>query len=69
MRGDPALAQLEGEVLGVKALVGTERDLTSGRQAIDHGQRRQPFGMAGSAGELGIDEQAVAVLHQPSDGG
>jgi hypothetical protein len=30
-----------------------------------HVERGQPLGMAGDAGEPGIDDQARAVLHQP----
>jgi hypothetical protein len=64
VRGHPALAQFHDEVPGIEAAVGSERDRADGRQPVEHRQRREPLGVAGGAGELGIDHQAVPVLHQ-----
>src|SRR5512132_1841498 len=63
VRGDAEFAQLHDEVVGVVALVGTER-LVAGREGFSHGERRQPLGRARGAGQLGIDGEPMAVLHQ-----
>src|SRR5512144_802100 len=63
VRGDAELAQLHDEAAGVVAFVGADR-LRAGRQGFGHGERRQSLGRARSAGQLGIDGEAVAVLHQ-----
>ena len=33
-------------------------------EPVEHRQRCEPLGVAGGAGEFGIDHQAVPVLHQ-----
>ena len=58
-------AQFIDEVLGVIALVGAERDRPRPVGArLDHVQRRDPLGMAVGLGQTGVDDEAVAVLHQ-----
>ena len=58
-------AQFIDEVLGVVGLVGAERDRPRSIAArLDHVQRRDPLGMAVGLGQAGVDNEAVAVLHQ-----
>ena len=58
-------AQFVDEVLGVVALVGAERDRPRPIGArLDHVQRRDPLGVAVGLGQTGVDDEAVAVLHQ-----
>src|SRR5689334_19523832 len=42
------------------------RVIASGLSArgLDHLERRQPFSMTGDAGQSGVDDEPVAVLHQ-----
>jgi hypothetical protein len=64
MRGHLALAQFHDEVPSVEPAIGGERHRTQGRQPVEHGPRCEPFGVAGGAGQLGIDHEPVPVLHQ-----
>ena len=53
------------QVLGVVGLVGAERDRRRPIGArLDHGRRCDPLGMAVGLGQTGVDDEAVAVLHQ-----
>ncbi len=66
MRAHVDCTQFLDEVGGIVALVGADRDgARAVGEALDHVERRQPFGMTRDAGEPGIDDQAGAVLHQP----
>src|SRR5690606_11715108 len=59
-------AQLVDEVLRVVSLVGAERD---GPRPVspgfDHVQCRHPLGITVGQSQAGIDQKAMAVLHQP----
>ena len=59
------LAQLHHEVRLVEALVAAQRArLRPVGAGCDHIQSRQPLGMAGDPRQTGVDQQAMAVLHQ-----
>ncbi len=64
MRRDVDLAQFGNEADHVVSLVRAQRDTVAPLQAFQHSQRRLPLGSAGGVGQQGIDDQAVAVLHQ-----
>ena len=58
-------AQFIDEVLGVVGFVGAQRDrLRPIGARLDHVQRRNPFRMAVGPSQTGVDQKAVAVLHQ-----
>src|SRR5262249_61330298 len=55
-------------VVGVIALVPTQRDATSARQAlIGHGHRGTPLGAAVGRTDLQIDDKGVSVIHHHID--
>jgi class 3 adenylate cyclase/Flp pilus assembly protein TadD len=65
MRGHRFVAQFHDKVAGVVPLVGTERNrLRPVGVRFDQRQRRQPLGMARSAGGHCADDQTIAVFHQ-----
>ena len=58
--------QIFYEVLCVIGLVGTQRDrLCPLSEGPDHVQRRDPFGIPAGLCQIGIDQQAMAIFHQP----
>lgn len=66
MRRHPHRAQLVDEVICIISLVGSKRDRMRPVGArLDHVQRRHPLGMPAGLGQAGIDQQAMAVFHQP----
>ena len=60
------LSEIGDEAGAVEALVGAQRE-AAGRargMAVDHVECRAAFGVAVGPGQLGLDDEAVAVLHQ-----
>jgi hypothetical protein len=62
MGRDAGLAQVGDELGRVEALVGAQRQPSgrSGGMAVDHVQRRAPFGMTVGLGEVALHDQARA---------
>src|SRR4030095_12447588 len=60
---DRPLPQILDELAHVIGFVGAERDATAARPAIQHLERRFPFGGAAGLGHATIHRQSVAVLH------
>ena len=59
-------AQFVDEVFCIVGFVGAKRDRCRPvGMRFDHVQRGHPFGVPVSQRQAGIDQQAVAVLHQP----
>lgn len=58
--------ELRSMIFGVIGFVSTKRDRCRPVGAeLDHVQRGHPFGMPVSQCQAGVDQQAVAVFHQP----
>jgi hypothetical protein len=58
--------QLVDEVFCIVGFVGAKCDRSrSIGTRLDHVQRGHPFGMTVRQRQAGVDQQAVAVLHQP----
>ena len=66
MRRDAGLSQVAHEVRAVVAAVCAQRQLAGGARGmgVDHGQRGPALGMATGPCEIGLHDQATAVLHQ-----
>ncbi|KRR04698.1 hypothetical protein CP49_18475 [Bradyrhizobium valentinum] len=66
MRRHVHRAQLVDEVFNVVGFVGAKRDrCRSVSTRLDHVQRGHPLGMPVGLRQAGVDQQTVAVLHQP----
>ena len=64
VRGGPELTQLHDEVGGIVGPIGADRDQPGTGARGDQLDCRQALGEAGGAGQLGLDHQAVVILHQ-----
>jgi hypothetical protein len=64
VRGGPELPQLHHEVGGIIGPIGAHGDRLRSGAPGDQLERRQAVGEAGGVGQLGLDHQTVAILHQ-----
>src|SRR5258706_16073105 len=65
MWGDPSCPQRLHETCYVKAFVAAHGDASPlWALALDHGKRRLALGRSVGLGELGLNHQTVAILHQ-----
>ena len=63
--GESQLAGVGDEAAGVVALVaGDGSPPCRGGEPGEHGQRAGPLGVPVGGGQLGVDDQRVAVLHE-----
>ena len=64
VRRGPELAQLHDEVGDIVGPIGADRDRPATGLRGDQLDRRPTLGEARCAGQLGLDHQTMAVLHQ-----